>query len=584
MAIFSLILYFASVMCAVTGVVAYFLNRRSKINIIFSIAAFLGAYWAFTEAMMWQSSNIESAFFWNKASFLWAFFAAFVVHFALEFSENKLANPKFVYLFLYLPATVFSIFSLFIVEYPLPVNAPWGYYIPYDTSLFTYVAGLWAGGFTVFATLLCIRYYFKTTNSLKKLQARCVAIGFSIPVFAYTITNIIFPLSNVTFPNLGNISTGGLVGLIAYAIWKYELFSIDPANATENIISTMPDSLVLSDLKGKILKVNRAMINFLDYSEPELIGKCVSELFIDKNFGETILSELNRKREISNVETKFKTKCGEEKFVLFSASIVKSNRGYDIGITCIFRDITTRKFMEEKLVRAERFASIGELAGMIGHDLRNPSASISGATYYLKKKYSNDIGNPEKEMFNTIEASIEYSNKIITDLLDYSRSVNLDLSIVTPKFLSSNIFSIVQTPSNVCINNLTTDDYILNVDVSKMIRVFSNIVKNAFDAMPRGGTLTITNSQLTNYVMINFCDTGEGISENNLNILWEPLFTTKTKGMGFGLAICKRIVEAHGGNISVQSILGKGTTFTVAIPIVNKLPNIHTALLPKKIQ
>jgi len=110
----------------------------------------------------------------------------------------------------------------------------------------------------------------------------------------------------------------------------------------------------------------------------------------------------------------------------------------------------------------------------------------------------------------------------------------------------------------------------IHLDKEKMQRVFVNIIKNAIDAMPKGGTLTVTNRKSNRSLEITFSDTGAGMSKETLGKIWRPLFTTKAKGMGFGLAICKRIVEAHGGKIFVKSTIGKGSAFTVSIPL--KIP------------
>ncbi len=539
---------------------------------LFTAAALFGSYWAFTEAMMWQASSPENAFVWERSAFLWPFFVVFSVHFALVFTESKLAKGKFPYLILYTPAVAFALISLATDQlYGSITRHYWGYVALYSDTWITPLTGLWSGGLSIFAAVITIRYYLKVKDKTKKLQAKCIAIGLSIPVIAYSTTNIVFPRVGIEIPNLGNISTGILISLVAYAMWKYELFSINPALAAENIISTMPDSLVLADLKGKIIKVNRALINFSKYAEMELIDRPILDLFLDSQKGIIVLNELTEKRKITNLETQFKTKAGKEKTVTISASIVENNRGQDIGITCIIHDITYRKLMEEKLLKTERFASIGELASMIGHDLRNPLTSIRGATYYLKNKYANQITPTENEMFKTIERSIAYSDKIITDLLDYSRVIKLELETVTPKALLKNVFSVVQAPENVVINDLTKDSPEIKVDSSKIIRVFANIVKNAFDSMPNGGSLSIMQKKNNKYVAIYFKDTGEGMSEDTLSKLWIPLFTTKAKGMGFGLSICKRIIEAHGGKISAESTIGKGSIIIVTLPLDSRI-------------
>jgi signal transduction histidine kinase len=113
---------------------------------------------------------------------------------------------------------------------------------------------------------------------------------------------------------------------------------------------------------------------------------------------------------------------------------------------------------------------------------------------------------------------------------------------------------------------LSLNEPAIPVDVPKMIRVFVNLLKNAFDAMPNGGSMKVVSRTKPMEVEIEFSDTGMGMSQETLNRIWTPLFTTKAKGMGFGLAICKRFVEAHGGRIIVTSEEGKGTTFIIKIP------------------
>jgi PAS domain S-box-containing protein len=229
----------------------------------------------------------------------------------------------------------------------------------------------------------------------------------------------------------------------------------------------------------------------------------------------------------------------------------------------------TKELVEAQahLLKTERLAAIGELAGMVGHDLRNPLTGIAGATYYLKSKYGQKLNDVGKEMLEIIEKDIDYSNKIIRDLLEYSREVKLELTESDPKSMVSEALHHLKIPRNIRIANLTRDEPRLKVDVKKIRRVFTNIVKNAIDAMPKGGSLTIRSEKTKDTVVFSFSDTGSGMSSETLSRIWSPLFTTKAKGMGFGLPICKRFVEAHGGKISVESSVGKGSTFTVALPI-----------------
>jgi PAS domain S-box-containing protein len=228
---------------------------------------------------------------------------------------------------------------------------------------------------------------------------------------------------------------------------------------------------------------------------------------------------------------------------------------------------------QAKLLKSERLAAIGELAAMVGHDLRNPLTSIMGATYYLKTKQSCQQNEKRTEMLCVIDKAIEYSNKIVNDLLEYSRELNLKLTATTPKALLKEALSVVEVPSRIQILDATEDNVEVKVDTVKIMRAFVNMITNAVDAMPEGGTLTMTSKHTKDKWQIVFHDTGMGMSRKTLSKLWTPLFTTKAKGMGFGLPISKRTVEAHGGKISVKSQLGKGTTFTIKLPICPRTTN-----------
>jgi signal transduction histidine kinase len=155
----------------------------------------------------------------------------------------------------------------------------------------------------------------------------------------------------------------------------------------------------------------------------------------------------------------------------------------------------------------------------------------------------------------------------VNDLLDYSREIKLELEKNNPEALLKKTLSTIQVPKKIKVINNTEDTPEVMVDTEKIVRVLVNIVKNAFEAMPRGGTLTITSREVEGKLEISFTDTGAGMSQETLSKLWVPLFTTKAKGMGFGLSICKRIVEAHGGFIYAESTIGKGTTITIKIPV-----------------
>lgn len=258
------------------------------------------------------------------------------------------------------------------------------------------------------------------------------------------------------------------------------------------------------------------------------------------------------------------------------------------------RDITERKRMEDELKRysehleevvlertkklqqAERLAAIGQTAAMVGHDLRNPMQTIVGALYLTKKKLESLPESSKKtlaqssviETFEAIERELGYMNKIVSDLQDYAAPLNPELTQVDMRAFTEEIMSQMDTPRSIS-TRLTVSDPSLKVMIDRTMirRVFTNLITNAIQAMPNGGELRVSLSRTGKDLLVSFRDTGAGIPEEYMDSLFKPLFTTKAKGQGFGLAVCKRMVEAHGGSIAVESKLGEGSTFTVKLPI-----------------
>ena len=204
---------------------------------------------------------------------------------------------------------------------------------------------------------------------------------------------------------------------------------------------------------------------------------------------------------------------------------------------------------------------------MVGHDLRDPLTGISGAAYYLKMKLGPKAEKRMIQMLEIIEKDIQYSNKIITELMDYTREIRLELTETTPKSIIAESISLIRIPEKVQLADSTLNEPKIKIDIDKMKRVFANFIKNAVEAMPQGGKLTISSRASSNNVEFMLIDSGVGMAKEVSEKIWTPFFTTEAKGMGLSLAICRRIIEAHQGKISVESIVGEGTTFTITIPI-----------------
>jgi PAS domain S-box-containing protein len=578
MNLYALLSLCASAVAITLGISVYFINRKSSVNKLFMAMMIFNAYWAFCTFMMSQSPTLVGAIFWNKALFLWPMLVAIMLHFTLAFTESELLKHKLVYLALYFPALLFSLIDLTTnLISAEPTLQLWGYRSNFpENSVVLRIDGIWAAVIGLLVLFFLASYHSRVIDKKRKQQIKFVTLGLSIPIIISIVTDSLFPVLGLDFPVLGNISGTITSVLIVYAILKYELFSLRPEVAAENVFSTMPDSVILVGLKGVITKVNRAFLELTGYAEGDLLNMSITELLQkadveNKLDAPQIMAELASVREIKNYEVTFYTKLGSSKTGMLSCSMVADSSGHDVGGAFVLHDMTEHKEMEQKLLRAERYASIGELATMLGHDLRNPLSGITGATYYLKKKHASNLDAEDQAMFESIDKSITYSNKIINDLLDFSScyagEVKLSFAPVTPKLLVRDALALAMPPKDVNVIDETEALPKFKVDEVKICRSFINILKNAFDAMPNGGEMRIKSDITGKMVVFTFQDNGLGMLEETLAKLWTPLFTTKAKGMGFGMVILKRNIEAHGGKVSVESAPGKGTTVRVELPL-----------------
>ena len=230
---------------------------------------------------------------------------------------------------------------------------------------------------------------------------------------------------------------------------------------------------------------------------------------------------------------------------------------------------TTKKLREaqEELIRKEQLAVLGHLAGGVSHELRNPLGVIKNAVYFLNMVL--EESEPEvKEILEILDKEIVTSENIISGLLDFARPKPLSLQKVDINDVVQKVLSRITVPNEVkVLGQLNKALPSIEADLEQLTQVFNNIISNAIQAMPEGGQLVIKSEAPTpSWVTISIEDTGVGIPEENLEKIFEPLFTTKAKGIGLGLAVTKTLVEEHGGSIEVQSEAGKGSTFTVKLP------------------
>jgi len=225
--------------------------------------------------------------------------------------------------------------------------------------------------------------------------------------------------------------------------------------------------------------------------------------------------------------------------------------------------------VQQKLIRSERLAAVGELASGVGHELRNPLNVIRNCAYLLNMAITDKGDEEAANTLKVLDKQIDIANKIVTDLLDFTRITPPSPDIVDLNHLINESLSWISVPEHVTVNaNLNGHPMKVRTDAEQISRAFTNIISNAIQAMNRkDGKLDIDTGTEDSFIWIKIQDNGCGIPEENMSKIFEPLFTTKPKGIGLGLAITKRLIEQNGGKIEVASQAGQGTTFTVKLPL-----------------
>jgi two-component system sensor histidine kinase PilS (NtrC family) len=348
------------------------------------------------------------------------------------------------------------------------------------------------------------------------------------------------------------------------------------------IVQNVTSGLITIDEKNRITSFNRTAEEITGYRLEEVYQKEIGEIFpklFDGSQGLREASEGTREnRPLVRWETQFRTKEGKTLTLGFSASPLREAGGQKIGSVIIFQDLTKLREMEDELKRADRLAAIGTMAAGMAHEIRNPLASISGSIEILREESHSDA--QRKKLMDIILREVNRLNSLVEDFLLFARPSSSSKEVIQLKEVLEEILKVFAHSPDYSqgikvIANLE-DPVSIQGDPKQIRQVFWNLLINSAQSMPHGGELRV---ELRRYsdpfplaassgrgeVVIR--DTGNGISEEDLPKIFDPFFSTKKDGTGLGLSIVHRIVEGHGGKISVRSQIGRGTTFTIHFPI-----------------
>lgn len=336
-----------------------------------------------------------------------------------------------------------------------------------------------------------------------------------------------------------------------------------------NTVKSSIDGITLTDMAGKLTFANEAGQKMWGYDSEEVTEMRLSHLY---SADELDLIDNNvipwSRGGVWHGELTAQKKDGSQFPVFVTTSPVRDEAGQTIAIVGVHRNITETKEMREKLIRTERLAAVGELASGVGHELRNPLNVIRNCAYLLRASQADESNEELLNTLKILDRQVDIANRIITDLLDFTR-VKPPLLAKTDlnKMVKESLSWIVVPEKIAVLVDLDADSPQIAVDAEQMGRAFVNIIANSVQSMSGGGKLKISTGLEDGSVWVKFEDTGCGIPRENMAKIFDPLFTTKAKGTGLGLAITKRMVEQNSGTIEVTSEVAQGTIFTIRLPL-----------------
>lgn len=340
-----------------------------------------------------------------------------------------------------------------------------------------------------------------------------------------------------------------------------------------HLVDSVNEAIISIDSDGKILTFNMAAEILWGMQDKDAINSGFEELFLKRknpHYVEQIIEETKEKGSFYG-EFLFLRKDGTTFPGHLNTSMVRDD-DTRTGTVAVIRDLTEEKRLQQQLLESQKLASLGKVVEGVAHEVRNPLLSIGG----FARRISNQTeeGAPTKKYLNAIIKDVERLEKMVNDIEEYVNFSKLHKMTYQPvdvagllrnlledlkeKMTSAGISSSLSSPEP--LPAIYSNEFYLK-------ELFSSLVENAIEAMPEGGELAITLKVDGNYLVTEIADTGRGIPEEKLDEIFDPFFTSKMSGAGLGLTKCHMIVTEHRGDIRVSSTPGKGTIFTIDLPL-----------------
>ena len=333
------------------------------------------------------------------------------------------------------------------------------------------------------------------------------------------------------------------------------------------LVDNMPVGLVALDNKNTIVSLNQVAKNLLSIDQISTIG--LPSSILPPEMMEN-MKDLGQGQDILENEIECALPDGRRLSLEISAAVLRDQENDLSGIICLFKDLTNEKALKSEVERSHRLATVGQLAAGVAHEVRNPLSSIKGFATYFKERYKD---NPEdQEISNIMINEVDRLNRVVSHLLEFARPVSLTCRrILLKPFIEDSLKLVERKAAEARIQiqiSMDPEASSAVMDPDKINQVLLNLYLNAIDAMESGGSLDVAvkNPQGRDGVEIKVSDSGVGVDKKNLSHIFDPYFTTKSSGTGLGLAISHNIIQAHKGEINIESMADAGTTITIFLP------------------
>jgi len=569
----------SSIVAAISAGAIWTPDPAQKANRVAATLLAGSLVWAVCE-VLWNTCENARVVLWlvRLSAFGWVWTGPVVLHLVLEITG--IDSPRFKRWLprLYAAAAVFLAVDLCTPWiHPAVLRTSWGW---------AYRLGPAYVGFYVFtlsglgaAIALGVRAYRSFTSPGERGQARSIALGIVVPLVVASLTDGLLPLFNVQLPRLG---TASLAFLGVMMVWSFQRFGYSfpaPGAFAREILETLPDGVALLWLDGRVRTVNETLARLAATPPERLHGAPLSRL-LTVSPAESVGECEERACELTPAR-------GPRIPVSISCSFLRDKQGSPIGLVVVVRDLREVVTLRNRLVTSARLSAIGELAAGIAHEINNPIAFIRANLSLLRSHWSalrkllqdKSVAAPVAELLDEGDEllgesidGVDRAATFVREVKGFSHAGRGEHELADMNALLENVLRVAapQLRHRARIERRFAELPLISCAQQEIKQVLLNVVLNARQALgPDGGVIQLETTALESEVLVTISDDGCGIPAEAIERLFDPFFTTKPggEGTGLGLVISYEIVRKHGGDIALESELGRGTSVRIRLPV-----------------